>query len=160
MVESVYIESSVISYLASKPSRDIVVAVRQRITLDWWETQRANFELRISPVVLREIQRGDPQAAQKRLAVIDGISMLDFTEKSYELAGLLMSENAVPAGSADDALHIAIAATQEVDYLLTWNFKHINNAQKKNKIFNIVTLAGFVCPQLCSPEELGGFQND
>jgi len=156
----VYVESSVISYLAARPSRDVVVAGRQAVTWDWWENDRARFNLRISALVEDEISRGDPSAAQRRLAVIEEIPILAATENAQQLSERLIEQKVVPVGSEDDALHIAIASTQSADYLLTWNFKHINNAETKKAIAKIVESLGYVCPTLCSPEELGGASND
>lgn len=156
----VYIESSVISYLASRPSRDIIIAGRQAISLDWWENHRQRFELRISVLVEEEISKGDLLAAERRMALIEHIPSLSISEEAAELAKLLLSRGAVPLGSEEDALHIGIASAQGADYLLTWNFKHINNAEKKMAISKVVESLGFVCPQLCSPEELGGISND
>lgn len=156
----VYIESSVISYLASRPSRDIVIAGRQAITHDWWEHEKDRFELRVSALVEEEIMRGDPCAAERRLAAIADIPSLSVSDAAVILAENLIDQGAMPVGSENDALHIAIAATQGADYLLTWNFKHINNAETKNIIVRIVESFGCMCPQLCSPEELGGNSND
>ncbi len=152
----VYIESSVISYLVSRPSRDVVIASRQAISHDWWENHRQQFELRVLVLVEEEISRGDSLAAQDRLALIEGIPSLAISDKVVKLAELFLTQSAVPKGSEEDALHIGIASAQGVDYLLTWNFKHINNATMKSEITNVVESCGFVCPQLCSPEELGG----
>ena len=160
MKPTVYIESSVISYLASRPSRDIVVAGRQAITNDWWENHKNRFELRISVLVEEEIARGDPEAAKLRVDIAASISSLLISEEATELAELLLSQGAIPKGSEEDALHIGIAAAQGADYLLTWNFKHINNAETKAAIIKLVESCGYVCPQLCSPEELGGISND
>jgi hypothetical protein len=156
----VYVESSVISYLTSRPSRDVVIAGRQAITLEWWEKHRHRFELRISVLVEEEISKGDAAAAQLRKDKVDGISRLAVSDEAVRLANLLLHEKAVPAGSEDDALHIGIAASQGADYLLTWNFKHINNAETKANIVRLVESCGFVCPQFCSPEELGGTADD
>lgn len=156
----VYIESSVISYLVSRPSRDVIVAGRQALTLEWWENEKERFALRVSALVEDEIGRGDPLAAERRLALIEGIPSLSATENALYLAESLIAKKAIPVGSEDDALHIAIAATQGVDYLLTWNFKHINNAETKKTITRIVEALGYICPSLCSPEELGGTSND
>jgi hypothetical protein len=156
----VYIESLVISYLVSRPSRDVIVAGRQALTLDWWENEKQRFDLRVSALVEDEIGRGDPSAAERRLALIEQIPSLAATDNALFLTEKLIAENAVPAGSEDDALHIAIAATQGVDYLLTWNFKHINNAETKKLITRIVESLGYVCPLICSPEALGGSSND
>lgn len=149
-----------ISYLASRPSRDVIIAGRQAITQDWWDTQRGRFELRISALVEEEISRGDYSAAERRLALIAGIPSLAISDSAVSLAERLIDSGAIPCGSEDDALHIAIASTQSADYLLTWNFKHINNAETKQRIVRAVESAGYVCPQLCSPEELGGNSDD
>ena len=160
MNPTVYIESSVISYLASRPSRDVVIAGRQMISWDWWDNHRQRFELRISALVEEEINQGDPQAAGRRLDIANGIPSLAISDEAVQVAEALLAQNAVPKGSEEDALHIGIAAAQGSDYLLTWNFKHINNAEKKLAIAHVVASYGFMCPQLCSPEELGGTLND
>ena len=99
-------------------------------------------------------------AAERRKAFIEGIPSLSVSDAAVSLAEMLLAQEAVPKGSEDDALHIGIAAAQGADYLLTWNFKHINNAETKSVIVNVVESCGFMCPQLCSPEELGGIPND
>lgn len=156
----IYIESSVISYLASRPSRDVVIAGRQAISHDWWDNHRDRFELRVSALVEEEIGRGDPLVAERRLKIIEDIPLLSISDKAVNLANALITKGIVPENSKEDALHISVAASQGVDFLLTWNFKHMNNAEKKSAIFLLVDSFGFVCPQICSPEELGGNSND
>ena len=160
MPYTVYIESSVISYLTSRPSRDIVIAGRQAITLDWWENHRQRFDLRISVLVEEEISKGDVNAANLRLNKVSEIPSLSISDEATKIAELLLLKGAVPKGSEEDALHIAIASAQGADYLLTWNFKHINNAETRAAIIKLVESCGYICPQLCSPEELGGTSND
>ncbi|MEI7696375.1 MAG: type II toxin-antitoxin system VapC family toxin [Chlorobium sp.] len=160
MKQIVYLESSVISYLTSRPNRDVIIAGRQAITLDWWENQRHQFELRISVLVEEEISKGDSSAAQQRFEKVADIESLLISDEAIRIADLLLAEKVVPKGSEEEALHIGIAASQGVDFLLTWNFKHINNAETKNAITRLVESAGYVCPQLCSPEELGGITDD
>jgi hypothetical protein len=160
MKQIVYVESSVISYLTSRPNRDVIIAGRQSVTLDWWENQRHRFELRISVLVEEEISRGDSSAAQQRLDKVAEIQSLLISDEAVRIADLLLGEKAVPKGSEEDALHIGIATAQGADFLLTWNFKHINNAEKKAAITRLIESAGYACPQLCSPEELGGMQDD
>jgi len=149
MKSTVYIESSVISYLASRPSRDIIIAGRQAITHDWWENHRHRFELRISILVEEEISRGDSSAAKLRIDRIAEIASLSISDEATKIAELLVSQGAIPKGSEEDALHIGIAAAQGSDYLLTWNFKHINNAETKVAIIDLVESCGYACPQLC-----------
>ena len=156
MKPTIYIESSVISYLASRPSRDVIIAGRQAISHDWWEIHRHRFDLRISVLVEEEISKGDPEAAKYRIEIISGIPSLLISDESVKIADLLIKKGAIPKGSEEDALHIGIATAQGADYLLTWNFKHINNAETKMLIVEIVESFGYKCPLLCSPEELGG----
>jgi hypothetical protein len=160
MKQTVYIESSVISYLTSRPHRDVIIAGRQAVTIDWWENHRQRFELRISVLVEEEISKGDSIAAKQRLEKVAEIQSLLISDEAVRIADLLLTEKALPKGSEEDALRIGIAASQGADFLLTWNFKHINNAETKAVITRLVESAGYACPQLCSPEELGGVSDD
>jgi predicted nucleic acid-binding protein len=153
-MEKVYVESSVISYITARPSRDLVVSARQAITNEWWEQKRKRYDVYISELLIDEIASGDKEAAQKRLDVVKEIPNLEITEIAKDLANLLISSGAVPENSPEDALHIGLAAAQGVEYLLTWNFKHINNATKRAEITQIIENQGFLSPVLCSPEEL------
>ncbi len=155
MNATVYIESSVVSYLTSQTSRDLVTAARQAITTEWWNDQRSKYDAYVSALVEEEISHGDPDAADRRLSAIKEIPALDISEQASALAKELIRLEAIPANSEEDALHIGIAASSGIDYLLTWNFKHLNNAETKKTIALIVENHGFVCPILCSPEELG-----
>lgn len=155
MPASVYIESSIISYLTSRPSRDVVKAGRQAITSDWWLNSKSRYEVYISALVEEEISGGDPIAADKRLQAVTDIPSILITSDAQLLADALAASKAVPENSVRDTLHIAIAATQGIDYLLTWNFKHINNAETKTLIARVIEKEGWACPVLCSPEELG-----
>ena len=156
MPASVYIESSIISYLTSRPSRDVVKAGRQAITSDWWLYSKSQYEVYISALVEDEISGGDPIAAASRLQAVADIPSVLISSESQLLANALVASKAIPDNSVRDELHIAIAATQGIDYLLTWNFKHINNAKTKGQIARVIESDGWVCPILCSPEELGG----
>ena len=155
MTKSVYIESSVISYCTSRTSRDLVIAARQSITQDWWNTNLKRFEVYVSPVVEREVSAGDQVMAKKRLELILDIPALRVTIIAQQLVDGLLKAKLLPAGCLDDALHIGVAAARGMDYLLTWNFKHINNAETKHGILLYIQDAGYTCPILCSPEELG-----
>ena len=156
MKETVYIETSVVSYFESKPGRDLVIAGRQEITREKWPKILEFFEVYISTLVLQEAEQGDPEAAQKRLNVITNLPVLAITDEVEKLASILISEGPIPDKNPEDALHIAIATVNGIDYLLTWNFTHINNAQMKSKIISVVEKYGYPCPIICSPEELLG----
>lgn len=160
MPASVYIESSVISYLTARPSRDVVTAARQAITLDWWQNQRHKYEVYISALVEQEISTGDSVAAEQRIQAVSSIYSVAISPEAQAIAASLIASKAVPHNYVEDAMHIAIAAAQGTEYLLTWNFKHINNAETKSLIAKVVEASGYICPILCSPEELGVFNND
>jgi len=151
----VYIESSVISYLTARPSNDLIKSARQAITEEWWEKDRTRFNCYISALVEEEIARGNPDAAKKRLDVTNKIDNLSVSVNAKEIAEVLISSGAVPVNSEEDALHIGIATAHGVHFLLTWNFKHINNAEKKSQINKVIEELGYIAPVLCSPEELG-----
>ena len=159
MNKSVYIESSVISYLTARPSRDLVIAGHQAVTAEWWNERRLRYDVYISPLVVEEVSAGDASAAEERLRVIADFPSVTIAAEAESLASALLASNAVPANSARDALHVAIAATQGIDYLITWNFRHINNASTRTMVINVVSDFGLVCPVLCSPEELMGEDN-
>ena len=156
MQASVYIETSVISYCTARPSTDIIVAARQAITRQWWEDTRRRFDLYVSVLVLEEAMAGDQEAAAQRMRLCADLGILRVTVAAEELAQGLLDGGLLPKSSVEDALHIAIATVHGMDYLLTWNFRHINNAEMKAKISSSVEAAGYECPVMCSPEELGG----
>jgi hypothetical protein len=152
----VYIETTVVSYLQAKPSRDVVIAGHQQTTHEWWDTQRASFQLCASQLVILEAGAGDPQAAKERLDILKPMTALATTPDALTLAKELLRAGALPAKAADDALHIAIAATQGVEYLLTWNCRHMANAKMRPLIDSVCTARGFKAPIICTPEELLG----
>ncbi len=156
MKSTVYIETSIVSYYTSRPSRDLIVASRQQLTHDWWENKIIDFEVFISKMVLDESADGDLTAAKKRLLALSDFPVLDLTEKVFSLSEFLLKNNAIPEKYPEDSLHIAIAAINGMDFLLTWNFAHINNAKTKRKIETTIREYGYECPVICSPEELMG----
>ena len=121
MAERVYIETTVVSYLTARPHRDVVIAGHQQVTHEWWDTRRASYELCVSQLVLDEAGAGDAQAAQERLLVLRPMLVLETTADALELAKELLQAGALPAKAADDALHIGVAATRAIPFLLTWN---------------------------------------
>jgi hypothetical protein len=155
MKTSVYIESSVISYLTARPSNDLVKSARQAITEEWWQKEKTRFTIFVSTLVEEEISRGNPEAAQRRLEVSDKIQNLSISSDAKEIAEVLISTGAVPSNSEEDALHIGIATAHGMHFLLTWNFKHINNAETKSVINKTIESLGYIAPILCLPEELG-----
>lgn len=155
MKPTVYIETSVISYLAARPRRDIVMAGQQQQTRDWWSKRRDDFELRISELVVQEASRGDATAAAERIAALTGITALQFSEAADALASSLIGALRLPPRAHPDALHIAIAAVNGVQYLLTWNCRHLANAVLRPRIEAVCRKAGGVEPPvICTPYEL------
>ncbi len=154
MKRKVYIETTVISYLTARPSRDLIVAAHQQITKDWWENLRNEFDLFVSQAVVREAAGGDQEAAARRLGALDSIMSLDITQEAEEVAGRLLSTGLVPARAAEDALHIALATIHGMDFLLTWNCKHIANAVIRERVDGLLLASGYRAPVICTPEEL------
>ncbi|HXK27391.1 MAG TPA: type II toxin-antitoxin system VapC family toxin [Candidatus Binatia bacterium] len=158
MASSAYVETSVISYYTARPSRDIVTAARQTLTQEWWEDARQRFDLYVSVLVVEEAKAGGVEAAQRRLVAISGLPILEINDDAERLGKRLMEERAIPFSRAEDALHISLAAVHGMDFLLTWNFRHINNAEMKARIRTAIETVGYECPVICSPEELGGVE--
>ena len=156
MKPKIYIETSFISYLTARPSRDLIIAAHQQITHEWWDKRRENFDLYISQLVIREAGGGNPEAAAKRLAVLQDIPLMEMNETAMFLGEQLVMQHAVPKGWEEDALHIAVAVVNGADYLLTWNCTHIGNAERRNLIAEVCHNNGCELPVICTPEELIG----
>ncbi len=154
-MEKVYLETSFVSYLVARRSRDLIIAGRQQVTLDWWEQGQPQFDLFVSEVVLQEARAGDATEVIKRLNVLAGLPILDVPTEASRLAGLLLSRGIVPSKANIDAVHIAVATVHGMDYLLTWNLKHIANAHVRKMVARIFRAEGYESPEICTPEELG-----
>lgn len=155
-MESVYLETTFISYFVSRPSRDLLVAAHQQITHDWWTNRRQDFECYVSQVVIDEASAGDPEEAKERRAMINAFPVLEVTEDVEALTRAILASRAVPPHAVRDAAHIAVAAVNDVDYLLTWNCKHLANAQIIRRISVVCNREGYNTPVICTPEELMG----
>jgi hypothetical protein len=152
----VYIETSIASYLTARPSRDLIQAARQQITTDWWEDRRSEFDLFVSQYVIDEAGDGDIDAASRRLKLLDGLPLLESTEEAVELGEVLLSEGVVPQKAVTDALHIAIATIHKMNVLLTWNCKHLANAEILGELSRVIRSRGYEPPVICTPDELMG----
>ncbi len=150
----IYVETSIISYLASRPSRDYMVLARQEMTREWWSVSRPNYDVFVSPLVESEAMAGDQEAAKRRMEMIRDIPGLILSDFATDLAKLLVKSGAVPAVAKEDALHIALAAVHGMDFLMTWNCTHIANAAIRRKIIKEIEANGYECPIICTPEEL------
>lgn len=154
MKPTVYIETSIISYLTARSSNDVRALANQSVTSEWWETQRLNFELFVSEFVVSEASLGHPEAARRRLAAVEGIAELRTSPEVDALSWALIQRNALPAKAEMDAFHVAIAAVNGVEYLLTWNCTHIANALTRPKIEATCRALGYEPPIICTPQEL------
>jgi len=155
-METVYLETSFISYLVSQPSRDLLVAAHQQTTHEWWTTRYNEFECFISQVVIDEASAGNASEAAKRMDIIKDFPVLEFTDEAESLAIAILSSDKFPHSANRDAAHIAIAAANDIDYLLTWNCKHLANAQIIRKISVVCNSESYNMPVICTPEELMG----
>jgi len=151
---TVYIETSIISYLTARQSNDLRAMANQSATIEWWETQKAKYQLVVSEFVIAEAGLGHPEAAERRLAAIEGIMELQATESVRVLGQELISRHALPEKAEIDAYHVAIAAVNGIEYLLTWNCTHIANATTRTKIEATCRALGFEPPVICTPDEL------
>ena len=154
MQSRVYVETTVISYLTARLERGVVVAGHQQSTRDWWETASERFELVVSELIRQEAGIGDRGGAEARLSTLASLATLDATEQADRLAEALVRTEAIPRTAIRDAVHIAIAAANGVEYLVTWSSRHIANAVARPLIESACRLAGFEPPTICTPEEL------
>jgi len=154
MKQRVYIETSILSYLTGRHSNDLRAMANQSTTIEWWENRVTEFDVFISEFVVAESSQGDPEAAARRLAVIEQIPELEVTEDVRKLGKALVSEGPIPEGAEIDAYHIAVAAVNGMDYLLTWNCKHIANATMRPMVEQVCRTHGFEPPTICTPQEL------
>jgi predicted nucleic acid-binding protein len=155
-MERVYLETTLISYLCSRPSRDLLVAAHQQVTYDWWNSRRGAFDCFVSQIVIDEVSAGDPEGARRRMEVIDMFPVLEVTEEAELLAKAILDSGAIPPRAVRDAAHIAVAAIHDLDYLLTWNCTHLANAQVIRRVSVVCNREGFQMPTVCTPEELMG----
>jgi predicted nucleic acid-binding protein len=156
MKAKVYIETTIPSYLAARRSRDPIVAAHQQLTRNWWEFRRSDFDLYVSEPVLEEVAAGDAPLARERVSLLANIPVLAMTSTIIEVAESLVAAGTIPRKAAVDALHIAVATAYGCEFLLTWNCRHIANAEIRRAAALVVSRRGFELPVICTPEELMG----
>ena len=154
MKPKVYLETTIPSLLTARTSRDVLMAGQQQATRDWWDDRRLHFQLFISGLVLAESRRGDVAAAKAREEVLAGCKVLEYSEAAQNLAREILATHLLPAKAAVDAAHIAVAAVHGMDFLLTWNCRHIANAANVDKVRAVCADMGYAPPVLCTPMEL------
>jgi predicted nucleic acid-binding protein len=151
---TVYVETTIISYLTARRRSDSILEARQAMTREWWERRRSAFEIVTSEVVFREAQAGDPDAAARRMNCLSGIISLPISDEAVRLADALVEGGPIPRAVAENALHIALCAVNGIDFLVTWNCKHLANAFLRHRIEEVVESHGYKCPIICTPDEL------
>ena len=154
MKPKVYLETTIPSLLTAWPSRDVLIAGQQQATRDWWKERRQRYELFVSVLVMKEVQRGDAAAVTDRVRALQGCQVLPFPTEAEALTVSLLASRLIPAKAEADAAHIATAAVHGMDFLLTWNCRHIANAAIVEKLRAICEREGFPAPVICTPHEL------
>jgi predicted nucleic acid-binding protein len=154
---SVYIETTVVSYLVGRLNpNDLNVAAHQEITRRWWSRRRDEFELYASSLVVDEVADGDPSLAAERLRLLRDLPVLQVSQQAYVLKSALLRRTQIPLKAENDALHIAVAAVHGIEFLTTWNCKHIANAMIFPQVYEVCRELGFEPPLICTPYELLG----
>jgi hypothetical protein len=150
----VYVETSIFGYLTARSREAVIFQARQKLTRDWWYSRRTEYELVISQLVFDEAARGDIEATAERLRLLAGISLLHRADPRIDaIADVLLAAHLLPEKARSDAMHVAIATVHAVDYLLTWNCKHIANASTLPKVYRLLTDMGYRPPLIVTPEE-------
>ena len=154
--QRVYLETTIASYLTARPSKNVLARARQQSTRKWWQTRRHQFDLFVSQLVLDEAAEGDPEAAQRRLKLLHDLPLLAVTDEAGDIAEEILKKGIVPARAADDAMHLALAGWHGLPYLLTWNFRHLANAELLPLYRELFLARGHEPPMICTPDELMG----
>lgn len=158
-MNSIYIETTIASLYVARTSPCLVEAARQRLTKIWWDDHRSDYELVCSQTVIDESARGDQEMSAKRVSLLSGLPRLELTDEVIAIADELVDRNVIPHKAANDAIHIAIASVHEIDYLLTWNCKHIANPHHRRRIFDCLSGYGYQAFVICTTEDLVGDEN-
>ena len=151
---SVYLETTIPSYLAAHPSRDLVIAAHQQITHEWWRTAPERFDLYVSEAVLDEIQAGDPDAVARRLEMVERLPVLAFSDDVASLVQAYDQRLGFVGRARTDLLHIAFSVAYEIDYLVTWNCRHLAKGETIRRLADANVELGRFTPVIVTPEEL------
>ncbi len=155
-METVYIETTIVSYLVANPSRDAILAAHQQLTRQWWQDQRSAYHCLVSDETLREAARGDAEQARLRLEALQGLPVLPITPEVENLADAVLQSGSLPSAARSDAIHVAAATIAHADFLLTWNCRHLANPHVQKPLRAAVAARGLTLPEICTPIELGG----
>lgn len=156
MKQRVYVETTIVSYLTARPSRDLIVLARQELTRQWWKSRKSSFDLFISQYVLDEAASGDNEASSRRLEILSTLPVLPTLDEATSLAAKILNSGAIPQKAATDALHISMAAVHAMDVLMTWNCRHIANTDIIADVGYVIMEAGYEAPLIYTPQEMMG----
>ncbi|HPD13743.1 MAG TPA: type II toxin-antitoxin system VapC family toxin [Planctomycetota bacterium] len=152
MKTRVYVETSVLSYLTARPSRDLLIAAHQQVTHEWWAVAHERFAVCTADLVAQEARKGDPEAAAQRLELIKGVLLLDLTEDVRTLADLYQRRTELPSDARVDLMHVALPVVHAIDYLVTWNCAHIANEKVIRRIAEVNREEDRFMPLIVTPE--------
>lgn len=155
-METVYIETTIVSYLVATPSRDAILAAHQQLTRQWWQDQRSAYHCLVSGETLVEAARGDAEQARLRLEALKDLPILPITLEVENLADTLLQSGSLPATARSDAIHVAAATLAGVEFLLTWNCRHLANPHLQKQLRALMVARKLTLPEICTPIELGG----
>jgi predicted nucleic acid-binding protein len=155
-METIYIETTVVSYLVANPSRDSILAAHQQLTRQWWQEERQKYECLTSEEVLREASMGDEEMSRRRLELLAGLTILTVDESARLLARAILGEKILPPAAVSDAIHAVVASQHCVNILLTWNCKHLANPHLLAKLRGFMAARGLILPEICTPIEIIG----
>ena len=159
MKPTLYLETTVPSYYTARPVRDVIILAHQEITRTWWEQRLGSFDVYLSPVVLEEIRQGDAEAARKRLEILSPFPILQATSAIERVAEVYMAELALPGKALRDAAHLAFACGYQLEYLVTWNCRHIANAELRSQLMAVNGALGLQTPEALD-EQAGADEKD
>lgn len=159
-MDTVYLETTVVGHIAGRLHPDPLIAARQQFARSWWAGVSAKYRVFISQLVIDECSGGDAEAARERLNVVEQLELLEVNDEVEQLANKLTAAGAIPPSEPRDALHLAVAAFHGIQYLVSWNFRHIVNAAMRTRIESVFRQAGVEPPIICTPEELAGDENN
>lgn len=154
MPPTVYLKTTIIGYLAMQPSEVLRIAANQQTTHEWWSTRRHRFSIYVSRFVVSECAAGNSASAAERIRLLADFPLLEVTAQAELLAAALLEDVPLPSKATTDALHIAVAAVNGVEYLLTWNCRHIANPALRPRIDSVCRKMGVEPPVICTPQEL------
>ncbi len=153
-METVYIETTIVSYLVANPNRDSILAAHQKLTRQWWQAERLRYECVTSSEVLREAGLGDAEMSRRRVEALSGLTVLAVNEAARGLARELLAAKILPPAAASDAIHAVVASQSHINILLTWNCRHLANPHLLGKLREFMAGHGLVLPEICTPTEL------